>query len=223
MTFLETLIEENMPTWQQYLEHPFIKKMADGSLKLSLYHHYLIEDTLYLKEFGRVYAYALYKADTLQQMRYFYEMLSIVQKNEAYSRILHLQELGEDINEVENRPPHPINTEYTTYMLDIAKSGKVVDVLAASLPCMVSYHFIADHYVKESKHVLDHHFYGQWFSDYSNESYAYYTSRWANVFNQLSETISEDHKNKLRKIFKECSLHELKFWDMAYQKGKKYV
>ncbi|MFQ9923311.1 MAG: thiaminase II [Beduini sp.] len=220
MTFLETLIEENMPIWQQYLDHPFIKGMAEGSLSLDLYHQYLIEDTLYLKEFGRVYAYALYKADTLAQMRYFYEMLSIVQKNEAYSRILHLQELGEDMDEVENRNPDPVNQMYTAYMLNIAKSGQVIDVLAASLPCMVSYRFIADHYVQRSKDVLKHHFYGQWFSDYSNENYSYYTKRWSDLFNQLAESISHEHQNKIRKIFKECSLHELNFWNMAYQKGK---
>lgn len=223
MTFIETLIEENMPIWQQYLDHPFIKEMADGSLDLERYRYYLIEDTLYLKEFGRIYAYALYKAKTLQHMRYFYEMLSVVQKNEAYSRIQHLHKLGEDLDEVENRVPHPINSEYTAYMLEIAKSGEVIDVLAASLPCMISYHFIATYYVKKSKRVLDHPFYGQWFSDYSHENYGDYISRWSKLFNQLSLNIEKDHRHTLQKIFKECSFHELNFWDMAYQKGKENV
>ena len=85
MAFIDELIEENNDIWKQYLNHPFVVEMANGTLDIEKYRYYLIQDTLYLKEFGRVYAYALYHSKTLKMMRYFYEMLSIVQKNESKS------------------------------------------------------------------------------------------------------------------------------------------
>lgn len=223
MAFIDELIEENNDIWQQYLNHPFVVEMANGTLDIEKYRYYLIQDTLYLKEFGRVYAYALYHSKTLKMMRYFYEMLSIVQKNEAYSRIVHLKELGEDIEDIENQLPAKENAYYTDYLLDIAHTGDVVEVLAASLPCMVGYLFIAKHYVKKDPTVLNHHFYGCWFNDYSNENYTYYCKRWADLFNSLTQEMNKTQKEHLQTIFRECSKHELYFWNMVYQGGNENV
>ena len=38
--------------------------------------------------------------------------------------------------------------------------------------------------------------------------------------NTLSENIDENKKEKLKDIFIKASIHEMKFWDMAYEEVK---
>ena len=49
MSFAHELMDRAMPIWNQFLTHPFIQQLADGSLDKDGFKRYLIQDTLYLK------------------------------------------------------------------------------------------------------------------------------------------------------------------------------
>ena len=69
MSFFAKLKSAASDEWRAYTEHPFTNAMADGSLPEAGFRHYLVQDYLFLIEFARAYALAVYKAPRLADMR----------------------------------------------------------------------------------------------------------------------------------------------------------
>ena len=51
MGFSEVLFKEVEEIWNEYLEHPFVKGIGEGTLDKEKFKNYLIQDYLYLKDF----------------------------------------------------------------------------------------------------------------------------------------------------------------------------
>ena len=69
MSFFERLKTEASVEWRAYTEHPFTAGLADGTLPQTAFRHYLVQDYLFLIEFARAYALAVYKSPQLADMR----------------------------------------------------------------------------------------------------------------------------------------------------------
>ena len=69
MSFFERLKSEASAEWRAYTEHPFTAGLADGTLPEAAFRHYLVQDYLFLIEFARAYALAVYKSPELADMR----------------------------------------------------------------------------------------------------------------------------------------------------------
>ena len=69
MSFFERLKTAASGEWRAYTEHPFTNGLADGSLPEDAFRHYLVQDYLFLIEFARAYALAVYKSPRLADMR----------------------------------------------------------------------------------------------------------------------------------------------------------
>ena len=69
MSFFEQLKTAAAAEWRAYTEHPFTEGLAEGSLAEAAFRHYLVQDYLFLIEFARAYALAVYKSPQLADMR----------------------------------------------------------------------------------------------------------------------------------------------------------
>ena len=65
----QDLIEACQSDWQEYTQHDFVQQLAKGTLDQHSFLHYLKQDFLFLKQYARAYALAIYKARTLEDMR----------------------------------------------------------------------------------------------------------------------------------------------------------
>jgi thiaminase/transcriptional activator TenA len=65
MSFFERLKTEASADWLAYIGHPFTAGLADGTLPETAFRHYLVQDYLFLIEFARAYALAVYKSPQL--------------------------------------------------------------------------------------------------------------------------------------------------------------
>ncbi|MFN3500352.1 MAG: TenA family protein, partial [Pannonibacter indicus] len=70
MSFFARLREAAGPDWTAYVEHSFVRQMQDGTLPQAAFRHYLVQDYLFLIQFARAYALAIYKSPTLGDMRH---------------------------------------------------------------------------------------------------------------------------------------------------------
>ena len=61
-----------MPVWQQCLETDFVRGIGDGSLSMEDFMFYIVQDSIYLRNYARVLAMGIVKAPDLSQVKTFY-------------------------------------------------------------------------------------------------------------------------------------------------------
>src|SRR6185437_1390079 len=57
------------PDWIRYTRHDFVLRLARGDLPAAAFRHYLVQDYLFLLHFARAWGLAIYKSETLAEMR----------------------------------------------------------------------------------------------------------------------------------------------------------
>ena len=65
----DRLVAAAGPTWPAYTRHEFVLALARGDLPEAAFRRYLIQDYLFLLHFARAWGLAVYKSDTLAEMR----------------------------------------------------------------------------------------------------------------------------------------------------------
>lgn len=217
MKFTDYLFEEAKDIFNGYLEHPFVKELGEGTLDKEKFKDYLIQDYLYLKEYAKVFCVGVVKAETMEEMKFFYDSIRGTMEDETAVHIKYLEEFGVSQKEAENSVINLSNSSYTSYMLGQALTGDIYDIIAAVLPCTWSYNYIGHELYKRYNNKLENNFYKPWIEVYVDNGYDEFTKEWLDYTNRMCQDLSDDKKKKLKDIFIRSSLYEMKFWDMAYK------
>lgn len=215
--FLGDLIRENMPIWDDCLKTDFIRGIADGTLPRECFKGYMVDDSLYLREYARVFAWGMLKAKTMEDIRTCYSMLSYVNEGEGSTRLYYLREFHITDEDIQPLPLRPQNYAYTQAMITAAKTGEgVVECLMACLPCMLSYGYIFRKVIDGDPSLLDG-FYGRYLKDYLNPGFDVICEHWLSFVEEQCKSLSPERLEQCRKAFTESSYHELHFWEMSAQ------
>jgi len=143
MSFFERLKTEAFVEWRAYTEHPFTAGLADGSLPEAAFRHYLVQDYLFLIEFARAYALAVYKSPQLSDMREAASGLSAILDVEMNLHVKLCAGWGLSPDDLEQAPPASATLAYTRYVLDAGMRGDLLTLRVALAPCVVGYAEIA--------------------------------------------------------------------------------
>ena len=217
MTFIENTIHQNLTLWSSYLEHPFLKAIRSNTLEQELFIHYLIEDTKYLKDYARVFGMAIFKSKTTKEITLFCEMLKFVEASENAYRTKILTSLGFDMTTIEGDKKEAATQDYTDFLIHTANSMGPLEMLFATLPCMLSYAYIGKRLLEENPHILEENRYAEWIKEYVCEDYINKCEQWMKEAEMMSTHCNEQEKLILQDLFHTASLHEQYFWDMSYQ------
>ena len=63
-------LEKTEKLWNDFNNHPFVKGIADGSLDKNKFKHYIIQDTLYLRDYARAFLIGAAKANNMETMSF---------------------------------------------------------------------------------------------------------------------------------------------------------
>jgi thiaminase/transcriptional activator TenA len=217
MTFYEQLLEENLPIWEECLETEFLQKLENGTLDEEAFKGYIVDDSLYLREYAKVFAWGMTRATDWATLRLYYSLLAFVNEGEGSTRLYYLQRYGLRDEDIQHLPQRPENKAYTDTMLAAAQNGGAAECMMACLPCMVSYGYIFRKLLARTPAIRETP-YWPLVRDYAGEAYAQACDRWV----AQTEALCTDLKNlaperaaRCRAIFKACSLHEKHFWEMS--------
>lgn len=217
MRFIDEVVENSMDIWKAYLDTPFVLEMANGTLSIDSFKEYIIQDTLYLREYARVFALAMYKSTSSVDIKDFYEVLGFVNDTEANTRIKYLNNFGINPLDVDKMELKKENKDYTDFMLEVAVNGDVPEILMAVLPCMLSYAYIGKEIIKNTSNVYESRYFDM-INDYTNESYINSCQHWSDFAENKCANLPKSRKAELSNIFREASVHEMNFWNMCYIK-----
>ena len=55
LPFVSALVQADLPVWEQCLQTEFLQKMENGTLSEDCFKSYLVEDSLYLREYAKIF------------------------------------------------------------------------------------------------------------------------------------------------------------------------
>ena len=121
LPFVSALVQADLPVWEQCLQTEFLQKMENGTLSEDCFKSYLVEDSLYLREYAKIFAWGMTKATTMAAMRTYYSLLSFVQENEDLTRLRYLEQYGLREADIQSLPLRPESRAYLDCMIDAAR------------------------------------------------------------------------------------------------------
>lgn len=220
MAFMKSVIADSMHLWDAAANTGFLEEMGKNTLDKQKFLEYIVQDSIYLRDYLKAYAMAIFKSRSLKEMQVFYSVLGFVNDSENATRLKYLADYGMTDADVENAPKKAACAAYTKFLLDTARQEEIPEILMAVMPCMLGYYHVFRVLLERYPSVLDT-YYGPLVLDYTSEYYKASCDRWTAYCDTVCGDLDDRRKEKLNEIFKMASRHELYFWEMAGQKNEK--
>ena len=210
---LNQLIKNAQPYWQQYVEHDFVKQLANGTLPAECFRHYLKQDYLYLFHYSRAFALAIFKAKNFSQMEIPRKSLESIcqeiQLHLAYCRQWSISEA-----EIFATQESAACVAYTRYLLDCGATGGLAEIYAAITPCAVGYAQIA-RYITENYPRVANNPYQTWIDTYASAAFQQEAEETSAFLTALCADFTPTQQNHIQHIFTTATRMEIAFWQMG--------
>lgn len=215
MPLSDDLYKTAKPIWDAQLEHPFVRQLGDGTLEVERFARWVRQDYRYLKEFARIFAWAVAKSDRLDAMAWYAKVLDLTLNTEMALHRAYAERFGISEAELEATPMWPTTRAYTDFLVRTSADGDMRDLLAALLPCAWGYVYIARalaaHDPPEDQRYAD------WITQYASDEFAAALDWLRTEFDRITEQISDEQRARLTEIFTISSRYEWMFWEMCWQ------
>jgi thiaminase/transcriptional activator TenA len=222
MRFFERLKTGASAEWRTYTEHPFTRAMADGSLAEAAFRHYLIQDYLFLIEFARATALAVYKSPKLADMREAAAGLSAILDVEMDLHMNLCAGWGLSPGDLERAPPAVEMLAYTRYVLDAGMRGDLLALKVALAPCIIGYAEIAAQLAARPGAFAATNPYRVWIAEYAGAPYQEVAAKARAHLEHLADLYATPAREaELVAIFKEATRLEAEFWEMGLRAGQR--
>ncbi|HDR4583928.1 TPA: thiaminase II [Bacillus cereus] len=213
MTFSQSLRKEVDSIWEASFNHPFVKKLGEGTLDLASFRYYVLQDSYYLSHFARVQTLGAAKALELETTA---RMAHHAQNTYEAELSLHenfAKKLGITKEEKDNFIPAPTAYAYTSHMYRAAYEGHLGDTIAAILPCYWLYYEIGER-LKECQ--PEEPIYNEWISAYGSDWFRTQVEEQITRLDTIAEKVTEADRKRMKQHFIISSQYEYSFWEMAY-------
>ena len=220
MTVTQRLYQAARPVWEACHAHPFVRGIGDGSLDLEKFQWFLLQDYLYLRDYVKIFAAIIQKADDFEQIRFLSAQLSDTIGETYRTHLPYMRRLGVTDAEIDAARPHIDNSAYTHYMICEAQAGDVLTGLVTLLNCSWSYAYVAEQMVARYPNALSDERYGAWFAGYVSDAYRQTNQDLIDRIDALGASVDEAAAQRLCEIFENCCRFDLRFWDMVYTMGQ---
>ncbi|MFD1694437.1 thiaminase II [Roseibium aestuarii] len=219
MSVFDRLKTDCASEWAAYVDHDFVRGMADGSLPLDAFRTYLKQDYLFLIHFSRAYALAIYKSQTLGDMRRGMAGLKTILEGEMELHVELCAKWGIARKELETVAEESETLAYTRFVLESGLRGDLLDLQVALAPCILGYGEIgARHRGVVPEGTDGAPAYARWFAEYASDDYQNAARDFCDWMDQTASAyLTEARYPVLRRIFSEASRLEADFWQMGFK------
>lgn len=222
-TLLRHWLSENPQSWDDYINHVFVKGLGDGSLPREAFMAYLIQDYIFLLHYSRAWSMAVVKSETAEQMRLAAATVNALINEEIQLHVGVCKREGiteADLHEAEEAQE---NIAYTRYVMDTALAGDLLDLLTVLAPCVFGY----GHIGLNLKNCTDTTpLYREWIDTYSGEDYQPLCNAISEFIDQVAahklgeNPIAHPRWPGLSKKFDMATRLEVNFWSMGLRLGR---
>src|SRR4051794_9358486 len=222
MNFFDRLKASASAEWRAYTEHRFTNALADGALSEAAFRHYLVQDYLFLIEFARAYALAVYKSPKLSDMREAAAGVSAILDVEMDLHVKLCAGWGLSPGDLEQAPPALEMLAYTRYVLDAGMRGDLLALKVALAPCVIGYAEIATRLAARPDALAATNPYRDWIAEYSGAPYQQIAAQAQAHLEALAARYATPAREaELIATFREATRLEADFWEMGWRAGQR--
>ena len=217
------------PVYLQILAHPFIVGLASGDLSPDRFRYYIEQDSLYLREYGRVMAVMSSRFDDPETASLF---MTFAQENLDAEKALHdfymsvsgqcshsaSHEPGEAV--VHSCPPSPACLLCSSHLWRQAVSEPLEVALASVLPCFTVYSRVGQAVFEAAFPALETNPYGKWIATYGSTSFDEPTEKLVTLCNDAAAGATPAMRGRMTEAFVTGVRLEWLFWNSAYEMEK---
>ena len=210
------LIDAAGQAWPAYTRHEFVLRLARGDLPEAAFRRYLVQDYLFLLHFARAWGLAVYKSDTLAEMRRAQSLLAATLDVEIGLHIDYCRGWGLSETAMNAEPEAPETIAYTRFVLDRGVAGDRLDLEIALAPCMIGYAEIAAERMADPATRHDGNPYQDWLLMYAGDEYQSLAREAAAALDeQFERRGGEGRLPALAATFTTATRLEADFWRMG--------
>jgi thiaminase/transcriptional activator TenA len=201
-------------TYRAILDHPFLGGLADGRLPPDAFAFYVVQDSLYLRDYARALAAVASRATDAAGAEMFARHAAGVVTVERQLHGTLLDSLGIDPAAAAAADPAPTTLAYTSYLLAVTQGGSYAEGVAAVLPCYWIY--------REVGRELQHRGspdprYQRWIDTYGGAEFDADVREVLAVTDELGPGLGPAERGRAHAHFRATSRYEWMFWDMGYR------
>jgi thiaminase/transcriptional activator TenA len=202
--------------WHAYTRHDFVLKLARGDLPEAAFRRYLVQDYLFLLHFARAWGLAVYKSDTLAEMRRAQSLVAATLEVEIGLHIEYCRGWGLSEAAMAAEPEARETIAYTRFVLDRGLAGDRLDLEVALAPCMIGYAEIARGRMADPATRTQGNPYREWLEMYAGEEYQNLAEDMETALDeQFARRGGEGRLPSLAAHFATATRLEADFWQMG--------
>jgi thiaminase (transcriptional activator TenA) len=210
------MVRASEADWRTYTRHGFVMQLAQGELPEVCFRRYLVQDYLFLMHFARAWGLAIYKSDTLAEMRWAQRLVAATLDVEIGLHVDYCRGWGLSEAAMATEPEASATIAYTRFVLDRGLAGDRLDLEVALAPCIVGYAVIAAERMADPQTRLDGNRYRDWLEMYAgNEYQSLAREAEAALDDQFAERGGEGRFPSLAANFALAARLEAAFWQMG--------
>ena len=215
MSFADDIERRALSIRQAILAHSFVTEVGDGSLPLEKFRYYVMQDYIYLIDYGRVLGLAAARAPDLETMGWFARLLDETLNTEMELHRTYCAEFGISRKQLEDTRPAPTTIGYTSFLMKVAHQGSFGELVAALLPCQWGYWEIGDQLARRGE-PRKAPLYSQWIQMYSSAEFAALAQSIRDLADRLGNLAGSVEQEAMTEAYLTSMRFEHMFWDMVY-------
>ena len=214
--FFSRLVQASEENWRAYTRHEFVLRLAAGDLPEACFRRYLVQDYLFLMHFARAWGLAIYKSDTLEEMRRAQRLVAATLDVEIGLHIDYCRGWGLSEAAMAAEPEASATIAYTRFVLDRGVAGDRLDLEVALAPCIIGYAVIGAERMADPGTQLDGNRYREWLDMYAGAEYQNLACEAkAALDDQFARRGGEGRISALAANFGLAARLEAEFWQMG--------
>jgi thiaminase/transcriptional activator TenA len=200
--------------YESILAHPFITGLTDGTLAPDAFAFYVVQDALYLRQYGAALAAVASRAPSPKAGAMFARHSAEAVATELTLHSTLLPELGITPDDVAAAEPAPTNLAYTSYLLSAIRGGSYAEGVGAVLPCYWIYREVGRELIRRGSPDPR---YQRWIDTYGGEEFGEVVAEVLAETDAIGPFLSNAERARVCGHFRATTRYEWMFWDMGYR------
>ena len=201
--------------WRAIEDHAFLRELHAGTLSMSRFTYFILQDYVYLLDFAQVLCQGGAKSPDLETLELFARHAVGAVEVERSFHASFGKTLGLSQKQLDAVPKGPITQAYIGHLQSVARSGSLGELVAAVLPCYWIYgeagRRLYDGRPRKPK------IYREWIETYAGEAFWTPVREQIQLMDRLGASASSSEKKHMTAHFILSSRYEFMFWEQAYR------